>query len=288
MNSTFQGFTEVPVTPGLHARVTVFANHKGGVGKSFFVLLFAAELAQRGYKVLVVDLDPQGNCSRRMGYSEFELEERVTIDDALGEPTPAKAADTARDAIVPCQWDPAWADNIHLLPSKIELENRVAEAGVPGSWKRLNNAIAPLRENYHYILIDTPPTMGHLLHLALVAANDVILPATPTYDAVRGAQRLQEYMEDPDNRSALGMNARIIGVIMNGQRTRVASHQERLDAAIADWSDLVWQPPVPLRAQLEVTQEFAEPPHLAMPREVRDLITDTARALIDRYLKEAA
>lgn len=265
------------------ARVTVLANHKGGVGKTFLLMVLAAELAMRGFKVLVVDLDPQGNASRRLGYAEYELENRPTIAEAVAESSP----DIARQSLLPCQWEPEWAERITLLPSRIELENRVSEAGVPGSWMRLEEALSPLLEDYDHVLIDTQPTLGHLLHLALVLADDVITPAVPEYDAVRGAQRLIDFVASPKNRRSLGIHAEVIGVVLNAKRTNVATHEARVTKAVQQWGDLVWQPALPLRAPLHDTQEFAEPPHTAAG-EAGTVIRQAAKTLVDRYLGKVA
>lgn len=265
------------------ARVTVLANHKGGVGKTFLLMVMAAELAMRGFKVLVVDLDPQGNASRRLGYAEFELENRPTIAEAVAE----SSSDIARQALLPCQWEPEWAERISLLPSRIELENRVSEAGVPGSWMRLEDALNPLLDDYDHVLIDTQPTLGHLLHLALVLADDVITPAVPEYDAVRGAQRLIDFVGSPKNRRSLGIHATVIGIVLNAKRANVATHEGRVEKAVEQWGDLVWQPALPLRAPLHDTQEFAEPPHTATG-EAGTVIRQAAKTLVDRYLGKAA
>jgi cellulose biosynthesis protein BcsQ len=282
--------TELPtvqVSPGelaraeqaRRARVTVFANHKGGVGKTFLLLVIAAELAQRGYRVLVVDLDPQGNASRRLGYAEYELEDRLTTAEVVANSSP----NVVRKALLPCQWEPEWAERITLLPSRIELENRVPEAGVPGSWLRLEDALTPLLPEYDYVLIDTQPTLGHLLHLALVLADDVIAPAVPEYDSVRGAQRLISFIQDPKNQRGLNLRARVIGVVLNGKRSGVATHEGRVTKAVEQWGDLVWEPPLLLRAGLHDTQEFAEPPHSAQG-EAGTFIREAAKTLVDRYI----
>lgn len=275
--------TDLSAAQTRRARVTVFANHKGGVGKTFLLMVMAAELAQRGSKVLVVDLDPQANASRRLGYAEAELEQRPTVAEAVADSSPH----IARQALLPCQWEPDWAERITLLPSRIELENRVSEAGVPGSWMRLDDALGPLLPDYDYVLIDTQPTLGHLLHLALVVADDVIAPAIPEYDAVRGAQRLIEFVNSPKNRRSLGIRAEVIGIVINAKRTGVATHEERVTRSIAQWGDLVWQPALPLRAGLHDTQEFAAPPHSA-DGEAGTTIRTTAKTLVDRYLQQGA
>ena len=265
------------------ARVTVLANHKGGVGKTFWAMVMAAELAQRGFKVLVADADPQGNTSRRLGYAEHELENRPTIAEAIAE----SSSKIARQALLPCQWEEDWAENITLLPSRIELENRVPEAGVPGSWLRLEEALDPLLDEFDFILIDTQPTLGHLLHLALVLADDVLVPATPEYDSIRGAQRLIDFVTLPKNRRSLGIDAEVIGVLLNAKRNGVVTHEERAKKVVKQWGPLVWEPALPLRAAYADTQEFAESPHSASDPAGK-LIRETAKTLVDRYLEKAA
>lgn len=258
---------------------TTFANHKGGVGKTDEVEGTAAELAIRGRRVLAVDLDPQGNLSRRMGYQEHELAERPTIAEAIRD----QSERTLRASFLPCQWEQDWAERITLVPSRIELEERISEAGVPLSWQRLAACLAPVAAEYDDVLIDTPPTIGHLLHLALVASDHVVGVTTPTYDAVRGIYRLKAFVENEKQRAGLGLRCRMIGVVVNMKRTNVVTHEERTDALIDKFGDLVWQPALPLRAAVEDAGERAEPPQNA-GKEVRDIFV----ARVDSYLKASA
>ncbi|NYF44695.1 ParA family protein [Streptosporangium sandarakinum] len=259
--------------------VTTFANHKGGVGKSNEVEGVAAELAMRGRRVLAVDLDPQGNLSRRMGYQEHELETRPTIAEAVRDHTPK----ALRASFLPCQWEQDWAENITLVPSRIELEERISEAGVPLSWQRLHKCLAPLAGDFDDVLIDTPPTIGHLLHLALVASDYVVGATTPTYDSVRGIYRLKNFIENEDQRAGLGLRCRMIGVVINMKRAGVANHDQRTEALITRFGDLVWPPHLPLRASVEDASERAEPPQNAGP-EVQQIFRDR----VDRYMKAVA
>lgn len=263
--------------------VTAFANHKGGVGKTFLVTLLAAELARRGRKLLLVDLDPQGNLSRRLGYQETELAGRPTMAEVIHAADP----DRLRAALLPCQWEGDWAENITLAPSRIELEQRAYESGSPGSWLRLRRALAPVAAGYDDVIIDTPPTLGHFLHMALVASEYVIAPATPEYDPIQGVHRLKAFVESEDDRQALGMTTRMVGVIINGRRSGVALHRERTEEAVDTWGDLVWQPIIPLRAPAADAVDRSEPPQ-ACEGEARQIIEDAGRTLADRFVKEAA
>lgn len=263
--------------------VTSLANHKGGVGKTFILELLIAELAKRGRRVLVVDLDPQANLSRRVGYMEYQLEDRPTTAEAVQAANP----ETLRTTLLPCQWEDDWAENITLAPSRIELENRVAEAGVPGAWLRLRKALGPVAGEYDDVFIDTPPTLGHMLHMALVASDHVIAPTVPEYDAVRGVHRLKAFVESEENRQSLGLTARMAGVIINARRTNVVVHEQRTDEAIETWGDLVWQPVIPLRAPAAEAVERGEPPQ-ACDGEAGRILRAAAESLTDRFLKEAA
>ncbi|GAA2691991.1 ParA family protein [Nonomuraea recticatena] len=259
--------------------VTTYANHKGGVGKTDEVEGHAAALAMQGRRVLVVDLDPQGNLSRRMGYQEHELESRPTIAEAIRDHSPK----ALRASFLPCQWEPTWADNITLVPSRIELEERISEAGVPLSWQRLHKCLAPLAAEFDDVLIDTPPTIGHLLHLALVASDHVVGVTTPTYDAVRGIYRLKSFIENPDQRQGLGLRCQMIGIVINMKRSQVINHEQRTESLIAKFGDLVWTPHLPLRASIEDASERAEPPQNA-GIEVRQIFDSR----VGNYLKAVA
>lgn len=261
--------------------VTSLANHKGGVGKTFIIGLLAAELAKRGRQVLLVDLDPQANLSRRVGYMEYQLQDRPTMAEAVQ----AVSADALRTTLLPCQWENDWADNITLAPSRIELENRVAEAGVPGAWLRLRKTLQPLADEYDDVLIDTPPTLGHMLHLALIASDYVIAPTVPEYDPVQGVHRLKAFVESEENRAALSIDARMAGIIVNAKRTNVGMHEERTGEAIDTWGDLVWQPVILLRAPAGEAVDRGEPPQ-ACGGDVGKEVRQTGEQIADRFLKE--
>src|SRR5262245_60530913 len=127
---------------------SVFATNKGGVGKTLWVLEIAAALARLGRRVLVVDVDPQANLTRRM---------RVRLDDET--PTLTTVMQTgsqATIAIQPCGWEVPEADTIDVLPSDIDLELRSLEAGHPGALLRLRKGLEAVVGTYHHILFDCP------------------------------------------------------------------------------------------------------------------------------------
>lgn len=262
--------------------VTAFVHHKGGVGTTMLVQLLAAELAMRGRQVLAVDLDPQGNLSRRMGYQEHELENRPTTAELVKEADPQLLMDAA---LLPCQWGHEWAENILLVPARLELENRVSEAGVPASWQRLHRALAHARDKFDDVLIDVPPTLGHLFDLATCASDYLLLPTSPTYDGMRGAGRILQLVGDRDRRVALGLRAEVLGIIINGRRMGVRNHGDRVDEALAQWGELVWEPSITLRNGVADADERAEPPQ-TITGPAAPMIRNAAEDLVRRYLQD--
>lgn len=260
--------------------VTTVANHKGGVGKTFLTQLLAAEMAMRGRKVLAVDCDPQGNMSRRLGYPKADLVDRVTIVEAIRDASP----DVLAASILPCQWEAVWAESIHLVPARKELEQRSAEAGSPASWTRLARALAGVADQYDDVIIDTPPQLGHLLHLAVCASSGIIIPTTPETDSIQGVYELAGFLADPVGGQALGVTAQVTGIVVNGKRAGVATHEGRTREIADTWGEAVWQPPIPLRAKAQdAASEFAEPPQNAGAE-----VAGIARLLGDAYLRAVA
>ncbi|WP_063046289.1 ParA family protein [Nocardia pseudovaccinii] len=276
------------------ARPTVFGNHKGGVGKTQVLTLTAAELAKRRRhggkprRVLCIDLDPQGNLTRRMGYLEEQIEQRPSMAEVIQTASP----EVLQSCLLPCQWEGDWADNITLAPSRIELENRVPEAGIPGSHLRLRKALTPLLDHYDDVLIDAAPTLGHLLHLSLASVApstdghgvNVIAVMTPNYDGLRGVRRLDAMIGDPHYQLSLNMRARFIGVVINQVRTNVLTHKQRTDEAITTWGSTVWTPHLHLSAGAERAVEFSEPPQAADDAKSRIAMQIAAESYVDNYL----
>ncbi|MFK7985371.1 MAG: ParA family protein [Sandaracinaceae bacterium] len=164
-------------------RILAIANQKGGVGKTTTAVNLAASLAIAEQRVLLVDLDPQGNATSGLGHPHREVE-RGTYEVLVGEaalPDVLVGTDLARLSLAPTSPDLA-AANLEL----VDAEDR---------FTRLRGALEPLRADYDYVLIDCPPSLGLLTINALTAADAVIVPMQCEYYALEGLGDLTSTIE---------------------------------------------------------------------------------------------
>ena len=157
-------------------------NNKGGVGKTTVTVNLAAALAEAGRRVLVVDVDPQANAGRRLGVVHDPAAPRPTISEAIQ----ANAAGCAADVLVPCGWTGEEYRRIDVAPARFDLENRVSEAATLGAVLRLKTALDGVDDDHDVVLIDCPPSLGHLTQLALAAADAAVCVAEPEFRRDRG------------------------------------------------------------------------------------------------------
>lgn len=159
-------------------KIVSFSNQKGGVGKTTTCVNMAAYIAAEGKKVLLVDMDPQGNATTGLGFSKSSLEQSiysVLIDD-----------EKALENIMPTE-----VENLDLLPSNIDLAGAEVELVYKKNRERvLKNALEEIRSRYDYILIDCPPSLGLLTINALACADSVIIPIQSEYYALEGLSQL--------------------------------------------------------------------------------------------------
>lgn len=165
------------------AVVFAVVNQKGGVGKTTTAVSLAACLASESQPVLLVDLDPQANATSGLGARERSTQSQpdgLTAYDVL-----------LRDAPIAQATVPTCVAGLSLLPSSIDLAGAELELiSCIARERYLANALAPVRESYAYILVDTPPSLGLLTVNALVAADRVIIPIQCEYYALEGVRAL--------------------------------------------------------------------------------------------------
>lgn len=163
--------------------IFAITNQKGGVGKTTTAINLSAGLATNGKKVLLIDMDPQGNASSGLGVNRKELAN--CIYDVLVEKIKAEEAITASKI-----------DRLDIIPATIRLAGSEVElVPLPAREMRLCRALESLREKYDFILIDCPPSLGILTVNSLTAASEVLVPIQCEYYALEGLTQLLETLE---------------------------------------------------------------------------------------------
>ena len=201
--------------PQRDSRVIAVINQKGGVGKSTTVINLSACLGENKKKVLVVDFDPQGNSTSGYGIEKEELEHDVY--DVILHDYPIE------DAIMEtCQ------ENVFIVPATIQLAT--AEIELVTAMAResvLKDAIEKVKEEFDYVLIDCPPSLGLLTINALIAANSLIIPIQCEYYALEGVAKLLESMQMVKRR--MNPELEIFGVLMTMFDSRTTLSKQVVD-----------------------------------------------------------
>ena len=162
--------------------ISVF-NQKGGVGKSTTSINLSAGLGKLDKKILLVDLDPQGNSTSGLGMEKGELD--YLIYDLL-------ALDLDVNKVV----YPSSASNVDIIPSNNDLAGLEVELAREGSWELvLRNKLAAIKDRYDYIFIDCPPSLGILSLMGLIASESVLIPIQCEYYALEGVSQLFNTIE---------------------------------------------------------------------------------------------
>jgi len=190
--------------------IVAIANQKGGVGKTTTAINLAAALGLRGRRTLLVDMDPQANSS--MSYLDVRTVQRSLYDVIAGDDCPLK------DVIIPTP-----VKNLWMAPSRIALAKLEAKlVGEIDAHFRLKDRVAPVRDDFDYIVIDCPPTLGLLTVNALVASTHLLVPIQSSYFALEGTDDLLETVDKV--RARANPDLRLLGVLitMHDRRTAIA------------------------------------------------------------------
>jgi chromosome partitioning protein len=265
--------SQQPLPRPASTRTMVVANQKGGVGKTTTTVNIAASLAQFGAKVLVVDLDPQGNASTALGIEHHA--EVPSIYDVLIERYSMDEIVQPVEDIPGLYCAPATID---LAGAEIELVSMVARES------RLQRALASYHDTMDYILIDCPPSLGLLTVNALVAGKEVLIPIQCEYYALEGLTQLLRNIELV--RAHLNTNLRISTILltMYDARTRLAS--QVADEVRMHFPNEVLGTAVPRSVRISEAPSYSQTVMTYDPASTGALAyREAAREIVERYAR---
>jgi chromosome partitioning protein len=220
-----------------HAQVIAFANQKGGVAKTTTTLNLGVAFAEAGLRVLCIDLDPQGNLTMSQGLNPDSIER--SMFDVLVHRLPIAQVIEERE--------------IDLAVSSIDLAGaELALSSQIGRERALEKALAPVKADYDFVLIDTPPSLGLLTINALVAADGVIVPVQTEYLSLRGLVQLENTLQMV--RENLNPRVEVIGILPTMYDKRLTHSREADDILRENFGDLVYN------TRVRKTIRYAEAP----------------------------
>ncbi|MBJ7347508.1 MAG: ParA family protein [Thermoleophilaceae bacterium] len=219
------------------AKIIAFANQKGGVAKTTTTLNLACAFAEEGHRVLCVDMDPQGNLTMSQGIDPDTVE--TSMYDVLVRKTPIA------DIVVKREIDVAVA-SIDLAGAEIAMSTQI------GRERTLERALAEVAEDYDFVCIDTPPSLGLLTINALTAAHKVIVPVQCEYLSMRGLIQLQNTLAMI--RENLNPDVDIEGILPTLVDTRTIHAKEAIELLEENFGDRVFA------SRIKKTIRFAEAP----------------------------
>ena len=250
-------------------KIIAFSNQKGGVGKTTTCVNMSAYLASKGKKVLIVDLDPQGNATTGLGFSKSEIKNslyQVMIDEMPVE-----------DAVIKTQ-----IDNLDILPSSIDLAGAEVELVYMKDREHvLKRVLDKARASYDFITIDCPPSLALLTINALSAADTAIIPIQSEYYAMEGLSQLMNTIKLVVKH--LNSDLKIEGVVLTMSDNRAVISRQITDEIKKFFGKRVYDTVIPRNIRL------AEAPSHGVPIMLHDTKCAGARAYIaltDEFLSK--
>ncbi len=227
------------------ATIVAIANQKGGVGKSTTTINLGAGLAYQGERVLLVDLDPQGNTTSGLGIDRSAIE--YSTYDLLVE-------DIAIDDVV----EPSSLLNLFVVPATIELAGAEIElVSMFSREARLGKALEPIAEDYDFVLVDCPPSLGLLTVNGLAAADEVLIPIQCEYYALEGVSQLMKNIQLVQR--SLNPQLNIEGVLLTMYDGRTTLAADVVAQVREHFGETTYRTVIPRTVRLSEAPSYGEP-----------------------------
>src|SRR5213596_1043773 len=227
-------------------KIIAIANQKGGVGKTTTAVNLGAALAERAQRILLIDLDPQGNATSSLGMQDFEGES--LYDPLLGQTAIA-------EKILPTR-----LERLFLVPADLDLAGAEVEiARMPDHLLRLAQTLQPLRadETFDLVLLDCPPSLGILMTNALAAADEILTPIQCEYFALEGLVKIVRVVEQVRD-SGANDQVEIGGIVMTMFDSRTNLSEQVVNEVRQHFGERVYRTVIPRTVRLSEAPSFGK------------------------------
>lgn len=225
-------------------KIIAVANQKGGVGKTTTSVNLSAAFAEMGKRVLLIDCDPQGNATSGLGIEKDGLE--LSVYDALINEMPME------EIIIQTRF------GLDIVPSVMDLAGAEVElVSLDDKQYRLKKAVELVKDKYDYILMDCPPSLGHVTLNALTAADSVLLPLQCEFYALEGLSQLLSTVQLVQEQ--LNENLRIEGLVLTMYDSRTNLAEQVVEEVKTHFPDMVYATKIPRNVRLSEAPSFGKP-----------------------------